>query len=199
MLTQDGVAAQDNARVLDNSSIEVEGLKFVGVGDPRFTPDKSTRGKPPPRSVHDTGKQLAALALREVADIALIHDPDGAREVDGSVPLVLAGHFHRREQHELPNGTLLFQQGSTGASGLRGLEREGPTPYRCSVLYFARDTKTLQAWDDITLGGLGLTSAKIERRVYNKPPEPDEDSPAPNTPDATTPTSPGPAAPSPTG
>ena len=46
-------------------------------------------------------------------------------EMDGTVPLVLSGHYHRREQHLLPDGTLSFFQGSTGASGLRGLEGPG--------------------------------------------------------------------------
>jgi hypothetical protein len=36
---------------------------------------------------------------------------------------------------------------------------------RASVLYFDRATHALQAWDDITLGGLGLQSASVERHV----------------------------------
>jgi hypothetical protein len=63
---------------------------------------------------------------------------------------------------------LSFWQGSTGASGLRGLEHEKPTPIRASVLYFDRDTRRLQAWDDITLGGLGLVTAKIERKILDQ-------------------------------
>jgi hypothetical protein len=31
------------------------------------------------------------------------------------------------------------------------------------VLYLDPETKQLAAWDDITLGGLGLTSAEIQR------------------------------------
>jgi hypothetical protein len=31
------------------------------------------------------------------------------------------------------------------------------------VLYLDPETKRLLAWDDITLGGLGLTSAEIQR------------------------------------
>ena len=102
-------------------------------------------------------------------DVAVMHDP--ARPPPrwtATVPLVLSGHYHRREQHLLPDGTLSFVQGSTGASGLRGLEHEKPTPVRASVLYFDRDTRALQAWDDITLGGLGLVSAKIERRIVGQ-------------------------------
>ena len=37
---------------------------------------------------------------------------------------------------------------------------------RASVLYVDRESGALQAWDDITLGGLGLVSAKIERKIY---------------------------------
>jgi hypothetical protein len=36
------------------------------------------------------------------------------------------------------------------------------------VLYFDRDTRRLQAWDDITLGGLGLVTAKIERKILDQ-------------------------------
>jgi hypothetical protein len=54
-------------------------------------------------------------------------------------------------------------QGSTGGAGLRALEGEDPTPVTLSVLYLDPDTRRLVAWDDITLGGLGLTSAEIQR------------------------------------
>ena len=88
------------------------------------------------------------------------------------MPLVLSGHYHRREQHLLPGGTLSFLQGSTGASGLRGLEHEKPTPVRgLGALLRPRRPSALQAWDDITLGGLGLVSAKIERRPAQQFPE----------------------------
>lgn len=169
LVTQAAVAAHPNATVLDDDGADVAGLHIIGIGDPRFTPDKNTRDRPPPRTVAQTADVLAVLARSAPADLALVHDPAMATSLDGTVPMVLGGHLHRRDQKELPGGTLLFLQGSTGAAGLRGLEQEGPTPVRASVLYFERSTRTLQAWDDITLGGLGLTSAKIERRVYTKP------------------------------
>jgi hypothetical protein len=65
----------------------------------------------------------------------------------------------------LPGGTRMFIQGTTGGAGLRALEGETPEPVECSVLYFDAKTKRLQAWDDITLGGLGLTSAQINRTL----------------------------------
>jgi predicted MPP superfamily phosphohydrolase len=174
LVTEQGVRDQSNAVVLDDQVKEVGGLRLAGIGDPRFTPDKDTRGVPVPPSVKSTGQKLAALIRTQPADapvdIAMIHDPEGAAEVDGTLPLVLAGHYHRRFEQLLPLKTLLFVQGSTGASGLRGLEGEKPTPVEASVLYFDRTTRALQAWDDITLGGLGLTSVSIERHLRSSVP-----------------------------
>ncbi len=176
LVTQAAVAAQPNAVVLDRgTAVEVAGLRFLGWGDPRFTPDKDTRGQLPATSVSQTAlamlDSLKAQPATAKVDVAVVHDSEVDALLDGAVPLVLSGHYHRREQHLLPGGTLTFWQGSTGASGLRGLEgprAEKPTPVRASVLYFDRATRTLQAWDDITIGGLGLVSAKIERRVVTQ-------------------------------
>jgi len=58
--------------------------------------------------------------------------------------------------------------GSTGASGINALRNEDPTPITLTVLDFDDRTGELEAWDDITLGGLGLTSAEssgIPQRV----------------------------------
>ena len=42
------------------------------------------------------------------------------------------------------------------------------------MLYFDRATRRLQAWDDVTLGGLGATSVGIARHLATEP------SPAPS-------------------
>ena len=66
-------------------------------------------------------------------------------------------------------------QGSTGGAGLRGLEGEKPTSLECSILYFDAESRQLQAWDEVTLGGLGATSVTVERHL-----RPKEDVPAPS-------------------
>ncbi len=202
LITQAAVAANENAVVLDGETAEVEGLRFIGAGDPRFTPDKDTRDQKAPPSVSQVALLVASRARAaaeggEPVDIAVIHDGEAATELDGVVPLVLSGHYHRREQHLLSGGTLSFFQGSTGASGLRGFEQggiEAPTPVRASVLYIDRETRTLQAWDDITLGGLGLVSAKIERKIYAEQFPPEE---SPTLSPSPTPSAAGSASPSP--
>jgi predicted MPP superfamily phosphohydrolase len=172
--TAQAVARNPNAIVLENSVTTVDGLTIGGIGDPRFTPDKRTA--PPGAAGHQEAELLAgsgdklATTIRAYpgkVDVAVVHDPATIGGLIGVAPLVLAGHLHARETKTLANAgkkTFLMVQGSTGGAGLRGLEGEQPTPLELSVLYF--DPKgTLQAYDDITLGGTGQAEASINRHV----------------------------------
>ncbi|MFE0087502.1 metallophosphoesterase [Streptomyces sp. NPDC058991] len=187
-VTQRYLQRLKNVHVLDEGrAVTVGGLRVAGTGDPQFTPDRSTvpAGDPAERMA---GIRLAS-ALRDQSaagtpvDIAVAHNPVAARETDGEVPLVLAGHVHRRDTEILPLGTRLKIEGSTGGGGLRAVEREEPEKVRTSVLYLDRDTRTLQAWDEITLGGLGLTTAEVSRHLAKAPPPQGPD--APRTPPQT--------------
>jgi predicted MPP superfamily phosphohydrolase len=164
---QTAVAQQSNAIVLDDGSVaEVAGLRFVGTGDPRFTPDRSEgRRDDELLAREDAALARAVRAQNPAPDVALVHDPTMALRLDGLVPLILAGHVHERSVERLEDGTRLMVQGSTGGAGLRGLEGEEPKALQMSVLYVDRTNRRLQAWDEITLGGIGLTSAEIVRRV----------------------------------
>jgi len=169
MTTQEAVARQDGAAVVDGEPQDAAGLRVFGVGDPRFTPDSSTRGSPEQEaaSVLSHGRAVAARLqeLDPAADLLMLHDPIvAASTVTGDVPLVLSGHTHQRDRYVV-DGTLVMVQGSTGGAGLRGLQGEAPTPLTATVLYLDRETAALQAFDDITLGGLGTTSVTINRTV----------------------------------
>lgn len=163
-----------NVRVLDDGrAVDVGGLRVAGLGDPQFTPDRSlpTGGRDEDQEVERAAGQRLAAALRDQrragtpADIAVTHEPDAARETDGTVPLVLAGHVHHRQNELLPGGTRLKVEGSTGGGGLRAVQNQKPEKVRASVLYLDRSTRRLQAWDEITLGGLGLTTAEVSRHL----------------------------------
>jgi predicted phosphodiesterase len=91
----------------------------------------------------------------------------------GGPPVVLAGHTHDRRV-ETEDGTMLLVQGSTGGAGLRALRGEEPTPVALTVLYLDPVTKELQAYDDITLSGVGASDARISRQVVAEP-EPSSD------------------------
>lgn len=118
-------------------------------------------------------------------DVAVAHEPAAAREVDGEVPLVLVGHLHHDETEVLKYGTRLRIEGSTGGSGLRAIEGKHPDPIEASILYFDRDSRLLQAWDEIELGGLGLTTAEVSRHLPEEN-QPGAD-PSPSTPTEGTP------------
>ncbi|WP_328872355.1 metallophosphoesterase [Streptomyces sp. NBC_00287] len=170
MLTQRYLEDLDNVHVLDEGrATTVAGLRFAGIGDPQFTPDRTN--KPGAEASQELAGARLASALRDQraagtpVDVAIAHEPSAAREVDGEVPLVLAGHLHHDEMEVLEQGTRLRIEGSTGGSGLRAIEGKYPDPIETSILYFDRDTKRLQAWDEIELGGLGLTTAEVSRHL----------------------------------
>ncbi|HEX5542427.1 MAG TPA: metallophosphoesterase [Micromonospora sp.] len=177
---------QPNTIVLENSTTTVAGMTIAGIGDPRFTPDKEIPPAKPGlnQSTADqlisSGEQLAETIRRspEPVALALVHDPSSAGPLSGLTPIVLAGHTHKREVRTLPRETdgkptLLMVEGSTGGAGLRGLEGEHPLPLSMSVLYFDKE-RTLQAYDDIQVGGTGQAQVNLERHVLKdeSPPEP---------------------------
>jgi predicted MPP superfamily phosphohydrolase len=178
------VRAEPNAVDLDYSSTVVDGLRVYGAPDPRFTPDLETaEGNNDEKAIAAYGADLAKkvkAAQPPTIDMVLVHDPVEGAPLDGEVPLVLAGHIHKREISQLKHGTLLYVEGSTGGAGLRALDNAQPTPLEASVLYFSKSTHLLEAYDEITLGGLGLTSVSVERHVIAKPKPLIEPSPAPS-------------------
>ena len=176
--TAASVAAQPNAVVLDGNAETVAGLRMWGVGDPRFTPDKSKEtGVDVERAVvEDFAGDLRRQIRRDSAsriDVVLVHDPRAAAEIGNLVPLVLAGHGHEPRQASLGE-TVVLVEGSTGGAGLRALRGEFPEPLTCSILYFDPATDRLVAYDRITVEGLGETGASIARHVVETKPLPAE-------------------------
>ncbi|MEU9120540.1 metallophosphoesterase [Streptomyces sp. NPDC048506] len=168
--TQSYLAGRRHVTVLDDGKVtEVAGVRIAGVGDPQFTPDRSVVPAGDPAERTAGGRLADALRTERLAgtpvDIALAHNPAAATEADGLVPLALAGHLHHRENTTLPRGTRLMVEGSTGGGGLRAVQNARPAPVQASVLYLDRHTKRLQAWDEITLGGLGLSRAEVSRHL----------------------------------
>ncbi|WP_019355097.1 metallophosphoesterase family protein [Streptomyces sp. AA1529] len=183
--------------VLDGGEpVDVAGLRIAGWGDPQFTPDRSVAAEGDPAERTEGRRLAAALRSQRAAgspvDIAVGHNPVLAEQTDGLVPLALAGHTHNRSTRVLPHDTRLMIEGSTGGSGLRAVEGETPDKVQASVLYLDRDSKRLQAWDEIDLGGLGLSKAEVSRHL------PEEVEPG-SSPSSPSPSSPSPSSPSPTG
>jgi predicted phosphodiesterase len=184
--TQRAVADQPNAVVLDGDAAEVAGLRFWGIGDPRYTPNKDQVG-PSEREraeafAPEVADDLAAAEPPDV-DVVLVHDARIAADIGGEVPVVLAGHTHEPSDEliepadedeesadtdateEPPPDTRLLVEGSTGGAGLRGLQGDEPRPLQASVLYFDPDTHELLAYDRVSVKGLGETGATIDRHI----------------------------------
>jgi predicted phosphodiesterase len=173
--TQRAVRRQDNAIVLDDDATTVAGLRFWGIGDPRFTPDKSRAGSgEDEQEVADEFAAETAIDLEvadedEPVDVALVHDPRTAAELGGLVPLVLAGHRHSRAVEDLGDDTQLRVEGSTGGAGLRSLQSDDPVPLQASILYFDRSDGALRAVDGITVAGVTQSDVRIQREVVDPP------------------------------
>ncbi|MFJ5799669.1 metallophosphoesterase family protein [Streptomyces decoyicus] len=168
--TQKYLTRRAHVTVLDHGkAAQVAGVRIAGVGDPQFTPDRSVVAAGEPAERTAGGRLADSLRTQRLAgtpvDIALAHNPTAVTEADGLAPLALAGHLHHRENTLLPQGTRLMVEGSTGGGGLRAVQNKKPAPVEASVLYLDRTTKRLQAWDEITLGGLGLSRAEVSRHL----------------------------------
>ena len=168
--TQRAVDSQPNTIVLDGGGEAVAGLTFWGLGDPRFTPDKSREGSGDDqrRVAIDAGQRVLDGLRRfgtERVDVVLVHDPLMAGELGDRVPLVLAGHRHQVAMETLGESTTLLIEGSTGGGGLRALEGDEPLPLTASVLYFDAETGLLEAMDRIRVAGVNQSDVRIERTV----------------------------------
>ncbi len=169
--TQLAVAAQPNAVVLDGGATSVAGLRFWGIADTRYTPNKDQpTGTDEEREAAQAAAPMVARRLADdeppAVDVVMVHDARMAEDIGGEVPLVLAGHSHRAEERSL-GLTRLLVEGSTGGAGLRALRGDQPEPLTCTVLYFDEDTRALVAYDRITVQGLGETAVRIERHVVS--------------------------------
>jgi predicted phosphodiesterase len=96
--TQRAVGAQPNAVVLDGDAAEVAGLRFWGIGDPRYTPEMDQASGPSDRERAESFASEVAAELGDAGpppiDVVMVHDARIAADLGGRVPLVLAGHTH---------------------------------------------------------------------------------------------------------
>ncbi len=185
VVTANAVAAQ-GATVLEGEAATVEGLTFAGIGDARFSPDSGELDIDAAReAAGESAAELAAVVgatnrSGKDVDVALIHDPSRLDPLLGEVPLVLAGHYHSRTVRLDASGTRVMVQGSTGGAGITAgaldrLEAGEPLPLQASLLYFGttgEQAGRLVAWDEVSVGGLGLSSVQIDRTLVQPDEEP---------------------------
>lgn len=174
--TQEHLAALPAVRVLDDGAITtVAGLRIAGTGDQQFTPWRSAGDLSRRQAAALAGSFAAAdavlttavrasIARDEPVHVVAVHRRPLGEGLHGTVPLVLDGHTHRRRT-AVHDGTLRLTQGSTGGAGVRCLETpdgKPPVPLCATVLRFDA-VGALAEVEEITVGGLGLRSVRVER------------------------------------
>lgn len=157
------ISLAKNKNLINLSSglqVMIKDITFAGVGDNRFTPDKSNKNTP---LVIDYDQ----LYNYKGSDFFITHDPLLGRDLDGIANYILAGDTHKREIKKLSNSYLLTQ-GSTGGGGLRPYDKEGKlNDLELSILYYDNDSKKITAIDEISVSGYGRFDIRLDR-VYLK-------------------------------
>ncbi|HEX2053499.1 MAG TPA: metallophosphoesterase [Actinomycetota bacterium] len=198
--TQQAVAAQPNARILDGSTTEINGVTIFGIGDPLFTPDKTVE-QPTNEQQRRAKQEFARMVedrvaeLPEAPDAVVVHDRISAGRLAGQVPLILHGHEHRWTARQ-SQGTRILGVASTGGAGLKSLSPDSESTIALQVLYFDRESAVLLGYDRIDVTGptqdfrLKRTIVSAESEEESEPAE----APAPEMPaGAESPSAPTPA------
>jgi predicted phosphodiesterase len=159
----EAVAANDNARVLDGTGTEVQGIRFFGVADPTFTPGKGYQVEQFEQLKVERSVAVADAIERQALrpDVLLVHDGRLAAYARGHVATVLEGHLHRFGT-EVVNGTRTLMTGTTGAGGPDNFRATDPPPADAQVVYFDPATRRPVAVDRITVRLPG-SSFSVER------------------------------------
>lgn len=166
--TREQLAAIGGLTVLDGDVVEVGEVRILGVPDPTFTASNELSTEDANRRKLALADRVAELVRDAAPDLLAVHDARQAAESGGLVPVVVAGHTHRRGEAEL-DGTRVFTVGSTGATGLGAFTVETDLPYEAQVLRF--DGSRLVAIDYLTVAGVS-GDFTLERRLV--PPPADE-------------------------
>lgn len=169
------LGAVPNVQVLDGV-VDLGGVRILGVPDPTFTADNVVSAEDAADVKRRAAVDVARRVDAERPDVLAVHDPLLAARSSGHVPLVIAGHLHRRG-NRVNGGTRVLTVGSTGATGLGSFTVEGGRAYEAEVLTFAGGRLT--AVDYVSLKGIG-GSFRVDRVVV-PPPAADAGSPSTTT------------------
>lgn len=147
---REALAGYSNLTVVDGEAVTIAGVRVLGVAHPVFTADNNTPKGEVDAEVAAQAERTRRLVTRTRPDVLAVHDPAQAAGSAGRVPVVVAGHLHRRTWKE-EDGTLILTVGSTGATGLGAFTVDADLAYEAQILYF--DGGRLVAVDNVALRG----------------------------------------------
>jgi 3',5'-cyclic AMP phosphodiesterase CpdA len=150
--------------VLDFAETELLGLEVLGVGHPSFTASNELSEEELLADLEAQAPRVRAEVRRQTPDVLVVHDPRQADAAIGEVPLVLAGHVHRKS-YSVVDGTIVLTVGSTGATGLGSFTVDRDLAYEAEILHF--DADGLVAVDNIAFRGTN-GNFRVERRLVDR-------------------------------
>jgi predicted phosphodiesterase len=159
------IDAFPNVQLLDGTVATVGRVRILGIGDPTFTATNETSTKEASAVKRAKASEVLATVRGLEPDVLAVHDALEAEKVPGHVPLVLAGHTHRRKQRVV-DGTRFLTVGSTGAGGIGTFTVDTDAAYEAEILHFVRSR--LVAVDYVTLKGI-TGDLTIQRDVVEEP------------------------------
>ena len=145
------IDAVPNVTLLDGQTVEISGVKILGVSDPTFTADNKVSTEAANQVKRDQARSVRDLVEETSPDVLAVHDPRQAIRSLGVVPVVVAGHQHKQSS-TMKDGTRLLLVGSTGATGLGSFALETGQPYEAQLLRFSGGE--LVAVDYVSLTGI---------------------------------------------
>lgn len=151
----------DNVQLLDGNVVEVNGLRILGVADPTFTASNEINTAEARKIKRDRAPEVGAAVARETPDVLAVHDPVLGEGSFGQVPVIVAGHVHKRTAVR-KEGTLVLTVGSTGATGLGSFLIRTDLSYEAQVLHFTDGELT--SVDRVLLRGVD-GAFRVERQL----------------------------------
>lgn len=153
-----------NVVVLEGKPLTIHGVTLLGLPNPASLRAGVGSVDTTPQELQTGGETLlhTLQGLPSPPDIVALHDPEEARPLWGYTPLILCGHEHRyyiQQERGQPTSTtpeirapgtgmtpvytpawetVICNAGTTGAAGLRYVDRKEGVPFSCAVLTFRR-------------------------------------------------------------
>jgi predicted MPP superfamily phosphohydrolase len=143
---------------IHEQTVTVNGVTLLGLDDPTYTAKEGSQASDDPKYAQ-SGERLRVLCESERPVVVAVHNPAQASYVDGCAEVVLSGHLHTPQQYRLKEGTLVSVVGTTGASGIEGLNPNGR--YHAELLRF--DGRVLHSIDVVEMNP--TTGEVVVRRV----------------------------------
>ncbi|MBS4024902.1 MAG: metallophosphoesterase [Clostridia bacterium] len=167
--TLKAISQIDNVVLLDRDIVQLKGLTILGFSDPASKSAEIT-----PMGVDELNLNVAEIQTfieesQLKPDILAVHNHRLAHELAGVAPMIMHGHDHKVAITERDE-TIILDAGTTGASGIRGLQTVNETPYSVLLLYFKVEEERiviLTAVDVFKVHNL-RTGFTLERTVLNK-------------------------------